>query len=192
MFINRASYPRFYFAGQKEGDYNLSYEDTATNYGLFNTQLRQKHKIIDDSRLFKMNIRLTSALISNLDFRKPKAIKYNGETSFFLLKEISGFNSSSNESTYCELIKIVGQQPLSSLGVIHKSLRTALQPDNGLIQANVVGGVTNINVGNQMVITISQNGTVNLGGENVYELINNVWQEVVDITTENKIANVKI
>jgi hypothetical protein len=71
-------------------------------------------------------------------------------------------------------------------------LRTALQPDNGLIQANVVGGVTNINVGNQMVITISQNGTVNLGGENVYELINNVWQEVVDITTENKIANVKI
>jgi hypothetical protein len=183
-------FPRFYFAGNKVGDFNLSFQDTFNASGLFQRYFRNKHKVVDDSRVFTLYLKLNSNHISRLDFRSPVVIKFKEEYTYLTLQSVSGFNSDLKTSTRVELVKIVGVQPLSTLGIIHKEVRTAQLPNTSLFNATVVNGTTIISSVGVPVLQISPSGVVIAGSDKIYAEIGGVLLEVLTTSAENKIVNV--
>ena len=188
------SYPRFYSYGNKEGEYNLLFEDTEYASGLFETYYRNKHKIIDESRIYKPKVYLDDNDISMFDFRNIIYIELEGNGAYFRMQAVVNYDPDDTRSTKVELIKVVGTKAISVVGKKKKSTGQPLWTGGGITAANPNGsGASVIKIQDKTITIVDPDGTVHPnGGYKVWTRIGNAIHPVVMTSSENRIVEVII
>ena len=105
---SRTDYPYMYSYRDAEiNDNSLMFDERARSNGLVQKYYRNEHKTLDESKLSTAHFWLNEADISNLDFRSPIFLEYDGDGAEYIINKISNYAPAQRKSTLVQLLKIV-------------------------------------------------------------------------------------
>lgn len=194
----RLDYPYFFSVDEtSKNDNSLYFNDTAFSHGLYAKYWRNYHRIIQSSRLVTLNLWLNDVDIANLDFRIPIYLEIEGNGAYYILHKVIDYDPSERTSTRVELLKMVGNAPMTELTLtphpvitwtgVDAPRETAPSTDVGRLS----NGDTVIYSQGQIVARITSGGDILPGksGGYVYAEINGITTQVTFVNENGNIQN---